>query len=51
MRKPIAAFVGLTKGEAATGPGAEEGFAIAKAARRRREHRADDNFAKRTLRI
>jgi hypothetical protein len=41
----------LTKGEAATGPGAEEGFAVAKAARGRREQRADDSFAKRTPRF
>jgi hypothetical protein len=48
MCEPIAALVGLTKAEAATGPGAEERLAIAKATRSRREQRTDDSFAERT---
>jgi hypothetical protein len=46
MREPIAPLVGLTKAEAATGPGAEERLAVAKAARRRRQQRTDDSLAK-----
>ena len=48
MREPITPFVRLTKAEAATGPGAEEGLAVAKATRRRCKQRTDDSFAKRT---
>jgi hypothetical protein len=48
MREPIAPFVGSTKAEAATGAGAEERLAVAKATRGRRQQRTDDSFAKRT---